>query len=128
PELFLANEEANRSSKAVTRLIAAAIHNNERTQLGSLVFTCGVFARRRKQNRGDKHEKADNREQIAVPKAEREDDQRGTGNPEENAKGSPRSRIAPQVQQPGDDQDKGERSADESIAQAIAQVFGRFVD
>src|SRR6266550_3595382 len=98
PNTFGADEELHGSRCRSSGLKAPAVDNHEGSQFVGLVAGVGSGFGRRQKNRADEHGQADDGRNKAGPQAERQDDQRRSGDSQENAKEHPRARVAPHMQ------------------------------
>ena len=123
PDVVRAYEKLNRTCGTGTRHIFAAVYNDQRAQLAGFVVHGDERCCRREQRSSEEHGHARDRGEPTVPERQRQDDQRGAGNPQQNTERGPGTLIPAQVQNLGHQQNNGEKRADSDFLQARSEVF-----
>src|SRR5439155_21223364 len=108
PNAFAADEELHGSRRRPSGLITPSIDDKESSQFAGLVVGVGIGFAGRQKNGADEHGQTDDGRNEASPPAERQDDQRCTGDSQEYADEHPRARVASLLQVLWDKQPPGE--------------------
>src|ERR1700730_1036969 len=118
PDALRAHKEPDRGGGSASPLIASAVDDRQGAELAGLFISAGIGFGRREKNGGDEHGQAHNREKIAVPQTDRQDDQRRSGESQEKTEERPGVLIASQMQDPGNKQHQREKGPDKGVAES----------
>ena len=118
PDIFGADEQADRNGDAVGHARFAAVDDDESAEFAG--FIVGSYDRRsRGQQRGrEEHREAGDCGEPGIPERERQNHETGAGDSEQDAERGPRTLIAAQIQNFGNEQNSGEQRADQHFLQA----------
>lgn len=116
PDLFRANVKLNGRWSGTARPIFPAIYDDERAEFARFVVRSRTRFGRGQKDCGKKHGKTGNGGEPAVPKAERQDDERRAGKGQNNAEGHPGLSIAADAEEFGNQEYKSKQSADQRVA------------
>ena len=117
PDAVRANEKPHGGGWPILQLVAAAIHDHQRAEPCDGVGQSSVRFCLGKQDGGKKHGETGDGGVPTVPQAKGQDNERRSGNGEQDAEGEPTAAIAAKIQELGQEQHERKKGAEAEVAE-----------
>src|SRR6266478_3473339 len=117
PDAFGTNEKLHGGRRPIFQLAAAAIDDHQRAEPCDGVGQSSVRLRLGKQDGGKKHGETGNGGVPTVPQAKGQDNERRSGNGEQDAEGEPTATVAAKIQKLGQEQHERKEGAEAEVAE-----------